>query len=326
MNRMNVKICFAILLLASKIGSAQSNGDPCSRNQPVIAYNKHENAIFLFGGFCSRDKSRLNDLWKFDGKTWIHVPSNTPPSPRSGHSMIYDEFNRRLIVFGGKNDKGDLLNDLWVWDGNNWEMISEEGPQPRQSHRMAFNLNNGDVFLFGGSNADRESLNDTWVFRDEVWVELKPEQSPPARLQHTMSYDKERERIVLFGGFTRTENGKVVYGDTWEWESSEGWKLIKDNDQMARDHHAMSYDLKNKKTILFGGYNSGYLGDTWSWDGKEWMQLSTNGPSARAGKPGMVFDSNNEVIVLFGGWDTNNKPLVDFWQMDYQQQTWLEVK
>ena len=316
-----MKILSSILLLTIPGIAIAQTGKPCPRNQPVIAYHEQEHSIFLFGGFCSLDKNRLNDLWKYDGQAWIRMTSDNALPTRSGHSMIYDKFNSRLLVFGGKDEKGDLLNDLWSWDGVDWKMISANGPEPRQSQRMVFNSSNGDVFLFGGSNTEGKALDDTWVFRNDVWIEIDSDVTPPARLQHTMSYDSKRNTIVLFGGFSRNENGKRVFGDTWEWQSTEGWLPRANDDQMARDHHAMTYDIKTGRTILFGGYNNEYLGDTWHWNGERWQQLSTTGPSARAGKPGLIFDSKNGVVVLFGGWDKNNQPLMDLWQIDAQQ-TW----
>jgi len=317
------------LLLSTTLAYAQVELLPCPRNQPVTAYHVKENKMFLFGGYCSVEKKRLNDFWQFDGASWKRIETDTTPEARSGHAMIYDSIKNRLLVFGGKNENGDLLNDLWSWDGTNWELLAEgdpADPAPRQSHRLIFNNDNGDFFLFGGSNNDGQALNDTWIFSGEQWMELKSENTPPPRLQHTMAYDQGRKKVVLFGGFSRNEGSKVIYGDTWEWQIKEGWKLMDDNDQLARDHHAMAYDNNSKKIILFGGYNQHYLGDTNSWDGKKWIQLTDKGPSERAGKPALVYSTKNKSLILFGGWDKNNKPLMDFWQFNSPSNSWANYK
>ena len=298
--------------------------EPCPRNQPVIAYSNKSNSIFIFGGYCSKEKKRLNDLWKFDGKDWTLISSENPPPARSGHSMVYDSFKNLLVVFGGKNENGAVLNDLWLWNGRDWKQLkgNEASPEPRQSHRMIFNTDNGDIFLFGGSDTSGQSLNDTWILRDEKWIKMNSTDIPPPRLQHTMTYDKLRNKVVLFGGFSRNEGRKIIYGDTWEWQMSKGWKLKNENLQMARDHHSMAYDIKLNRTIMFGGYNQGYLGDTWSWNGDEWTLVTEEGPSARAGKPGMVYCYLDECLILFGGWDKNNEPLMDFWQFNGVDNDW----
>lgn len=317
---MRISISIMLVFLATFIYSQTAN-NPCPRNQPVTAYHTKEAKVFLFGGFCSTSKTRLNDLWKFDGKRWEQVESGKAPESRSGHAMVYDPLTESLVIFGGKNNEGVLLNDLWAWDGVSWKLLSDTGPAPRQSHRMAVDNENGDVFLFGGSNAEKQSLNDFWVYKDGNWTMLDIENPPLPRLQHTLVYDQHREKIILFGGFDRTEQGKTVYGDTWEWSLKEGWNLKDQSDDMARDHHAMVYDLEAKNTILFGGYNQGYLGDTWSWDGEKWELKATDGPS-RAGKPGLMFNDSEKSIILFGGGSNENMHLMDFWQFDAKANLW----
>lgn len=316
-----LKIAFILFIFPTTLIYSQVEISPCPRNQPVTAYHIKENKFFLFGGFCSTEKKRLSDLWKFDGKKWESIKTEKSPEARSGHSMIYDTFRESLVVFGGKNNQGELLNDLWVWSGTSWTLLSNEGPSPRQSHRIVFNSDTGDIFLFGGSNAAGQSLNDTWIFNKGKWTKLDMQDAPSPRLQHTLAYDQDRKKIILFGGFNRTEAGKIIYGDTWEWSATQGWRLKGKNEEMARDHHAMVYDLESKTTLLFGGYNQGYLGDTWSWNGEKWILRTTDGPS-RAGKPGLMYNNLEKCVVLFGGGDKNNMHLMDFWQFSTMDNFW----
>lgn len=317
---MKALITFSLFFLSYAL-FPQDSQDPCQRNQPVIAYHEKAKAIFLFGGYCSQTKSRLNDLWKYSNGRWIEIQSDLKPEARSGHSMIYDKEREALVVFGGKNDKGELLNDLWNWDGHSWKRISDGGPEKRQSHRMV-SLSEGDgLFLFGGSNIYGSPLGDSWLFKDGAWTEISGK-GPPGRLQHTMCFDLRNKKVILFGGFTKIENQKHVYGDTWEWGQSTGWKLVANNSGLARDHHAMSFDTCTNTAILFGGYNGGYLGETLGWTGESWEVLSESGPSPRAGKPGLIFHSDLNRTVLFGGWDESNKPLMDFWIFDGNRRVW----
>ena len=289
-----------------------------------MSYHKGESAFFLFGGFCSDKKSRLNDLWRYDATGWTSLDLEIAPSPRSGHAMVYDEARKRLVVFGGKNNDGKLLNDTWAWKGGSWKRIKQDGPPLRQSHRLVFNSDDGGIYLFGGSDADGKSLGDIWVFSNDRWKELKPSSSPPARRQHTLAYDRSRKRIVLFGGFDRPASGKVVYGDTWEFDGSE-WKKLSEDSALARDHHAMAYHDGIGKTVLFGGYNGGYLADTWSWNGEKWSLLDDDGP-ARAGKPILAFQASTGSLVLFGGWGRNNAPLMDFWKFKFEARSWSKIQ
>ncbi|MBX2870635.1 MAG: hypothetical protein KTR30_00995 [Saprospiraceae bacterium] len=318
-NLLALIVCFSISNRSSSIEDS-----PCPRNQPVIAYDAKDDAIFLFGGYCSTAKKRLNDLWVFRNNQWKKINQKEAPEARSGHAMVYDAFNDRLLVFGGKNETGQLLNDLWSWNRSAWSQLKATGPVQRQSHALVFNSNTGGVFLFGGSNAEKQSLNDTWIYKDENWKRISSSSIPPARLQHTLTYDSERKKMILFGGFDRTEKGKIVYGDTWEWDEALGWKLIDNNESLARDHHGMAYDFISKSAILFGGYNQGYLGGTWHWRGERWVKHkhTSYGPSARAGKPSLFYNDTAQGVVLFGGWDKGNRPLMDFWKFDGRTSAW----
>ena len=235
--------------------------------------------------------------------------------------MIYDKAGNRLVLFSGKNDEGSFLSDTWSWDGEEWELISKTGPEARQSHRLVYTRQG--ILLFGGSNKDGQSLNDTWLLKNNRWEEIGVTKAPPARRQHTLAHDPDRERTILFGGFDRKEGEKIVYGDTWEFNGIR-WVQTGDNTELARDHHAMVYNPESSATLLFGGYNQGYLGDTWAWDGKEWKEINKNGP-ARAGKPGMMYDTSSNRLVLFGGGSSESMQLMDFWVFDQESGSWKQL-
>lgn len=303
-----------VLLINSTTGQT-----PCPRNQPVIAYHSELESIFLFGGFCSETKTRLDDLWRFSEVGWDQIENNEGPSARSGHAMVFDRANSTLILFGGKSNDGILLNDVWAWD-DSWKLITEDGPSARQSHRLV-DTDQG-ILLFGGSNSEG-SLNDTWIFNGNSWAEIKTNNLPSARRQHTLAFDSDRKVTILFGGFDRSDNDKIIFGDTWEFDGKE-WIQTANNPELARDHHAMAYSQTSKVTILFGGYNDGYLGDTRFWNGQEWEQIDAQGPSARAGKPGLIEDASSGMLLLFGGGDASNSYLMDFWNFNTESFLWSQ--
>ena len=316
-----MRYLFLSVVIAFGAEHSLAQETPCPRNQPVIAYRNSNSQIYLFGGYCGEQNTRLNDLWAYDGSVWNPIETEKDPDPRSGHSMIYDSQQDLLIVFGGKGNDGVLLNDLWSWDGEVWKLLKTDGPPARQSHRMVYNSDKGEYFLFGGSDVDGNSMYDTWVYGHGEWKEVTTSSNPASRLQHTMVYDQKRQKVILFGGFGRDQGQKTVLGDTWEWDDSSGWEQKDNNLQLARDHHAMGYNQDSGTTMIFGGYNQGYFGDTWHWSGEEWQQIHNNGP-ARAGKPGMIYDQKSKKLVLFGGGDRENMNLMDFWVYNEDDNQW----
>jgi hypothetical protein len=82
---------------------------------------------------------------------------------------------------------------------------------------------------------------------------------------------------------------------------------------MARFYHAMAYDSRRGRTVLFGGIGIGPLDDTWEWDGSAWTQVATTGPAPRQ-EHAMAFDSQRALTVLHGG--TYSMHYHDTWEWD----------
>jgi len=114
------------------------------------------------------------------------------------------------------------------------------------------------------------------------------------------SYDSNRSRTVVFGGYSNTNS---ALGDTWEWDGSL-WTQMQDIGPSARAYSSMVFDSTRQVSVLFGGVSgvalSIPLGDTWQWDGANWTQLSASGPTPRSNHA-MAYDSNRKRVVLFGG-------------------------
>jgi N-acetylneuraminic acid mutarotase len=69
--------------------------------------------LYIFGGFTDNQTS-LNDLWRFSTKLakWERVVCTTVPQASGGATMISDEKNNRLILFGGRFINNNYSNNL----------------------------------------------------------------------------------------------------------------------------------------------------------------------------------------------------------------------
>ncbi len=145
--------------------------------------------------------------------------------------------------------------------------------------------------LFGGRNP-AGLLGDTWEWDGENWTQVA-DSGPARRVGHAMAFDRNRNRVVLFGGDSA---GRL--SDTWEWDGNE-WVQQGDTGPSARIHPAMAYDTARSRLVLFGGAaQDAGLGDTWEWDGNAWTEESDFGPDPCAGGA-MVFKGSR--VALFGG-------------------------
>jgi hypothetical protein len=114
-----------------------------------------------------------------------------------------------------------------------------------------------------------------------------------------MTYDPDREVVVLFGG----TDGTNLNDETWEWDGKT-WSQIPPSTggPSARKDHALAYDAAQDVTVLFGGQTAaGLSNETWTWDGSSWtLQTPTDSPSARQ-QHAMAFHTGEQRIILFGG-------------------------
>jgi PKD repeat protein len=147
-------------------------------------------------------------------RNWVlRSPTNKPPA-RKHHAIAYDSNRAVVVLFGGHNDSGQWYNDTWEWDGTQWtQKYPASKPTARLDHAMAYDSNRGVVVLFGGRKIESPWINDeTWEWDGANWTQRSPANKPSPRERPAMAYDSNRGVVVLFGGYTGSDNE-----ETWEY-------------------------------------------------------------------------------------------------------------
>ena len=286
---------------------------PSGRYQHSMTYDCRRNVVVLFGGMTELGPS--DETWEWDGATWTQRAIGTVPKPscRYNHAMAYDSYRNVVVLFGGTDKL--YFDETWEWDGTTWTqkasgMVSKPGP--RTNHAMAFDSYRNVVVLFGGYDRSiRGYPDDTWVWDGSTWTQKNLEIKPSGRMFHSMAYDRDRNVVVLFGGWDKT------YSDeTWEWNGSSWSRAAKSKViwPSGRWKQAMVFDKSCNTAFMFGGESEGRaLNDTWLWDGGTWtLKDSGKKPPARIWHK-MVYDSERNVVVMFGGY-VNKVLLNDTWE------------
>jgi cysteine-rich repeat protein len=143
-----------------------------------------------------------------------------------------------------------------------------------------------------------------------VWTQLSPPTSPPGRAAHSMAYDAERGRIVLFGGLVPP----IALGDAWTWDGTTWSPVTSQRLPDPRCWAAMAYDVRRRRIVLFGGAGPIYLADTWLWDGSAWTQAPPAMSPGAWYSSAIAHDSVGQRLVLFGGRDLHGNYLTGTWQ------------
>ncbi|MBK8268612.1 MAG: hypothetical protein IPK83_10055 [Planctomycetes bacterium] len=225
---------------------------------------------------------------------------------------------------------------MWYWSGKVWTKTvvansyvegSLIAPDRRTQFATASDSERGVVVLFGGNKVCNcplagTPMNDTWEWNGSKWMRLSTS-GPPARQNHAMTFDSNRNVIVMFGGSPQV--GPQL-SDTWEWNGIEWLQRNPATVPPARTYHQIAFDSRRGVTVLFGGYSQnigGPMAETWEFDGVNWTQrIPEHSPPARL-EFGMAFDAARGVTVLFGGRPNPPTPFGDLWEWDGED--WTEI-
>ena len=88
--------------------------------------------------------------------------------------------------------------------------------------RMAYDAESKKTILVGGVSftAAAEQFNETWAYdyASNAWTKMNPKIQPPGLCDHTLDYDSESDRVVLWAG--RLWTGEWIGGwGNGEWSS-----------------------------------------------------------------------------------------------------------
>lgn len=187
---------------------------------------------------------------------------------------------------------------------------SADKPGAMAGHAMVYSSKAGRVLLFEGESTERTPV---WRLRGATWDRLPGTEFVPRSLP-AMASDPESGLILLHGGAvgTRQANGQIDWKPSAETLTFDGkaWKTVATTGPRPRDHHAMIFDSRRNKFVLYGGSDadpsgrSEYFGDTWEGDGKGWSRVAVDGPPARC-HHAMAYDPVRGQTVLVGGYGPN---------------------
>ncbi len=139
---------------------------------------------------------------------------------------------------------------------------------------------------------------------DYSWENISTIGAPDKRTNQGMVYDSNRNRIIVFGGYT---TGAGFKNDTWEYNpATSTWTEITTTSAPEEgSSYGMAYDSSRGKVVLYGGQDISQesLNETWEYSpaARTWTKISTSTNPPRLNGPAMTYDSSRGKIVMFGG-------------------------
>ncbi|MCP4419372.1 MAG: hypothetical protein GY805_22385 [Chloroflexi bacterium] len=198
-----------------------------------------------------------------------------------------------------------FMNTLNILGATWYPILPEHRPESVSYTDLAYDVNRQKAVLFGGQVFVEKLnswpyINETWEWDGVDWVQRLPENSPSARVKHTMAYDPGRSVVVLFGGLN--ESGDLA--DVWEWDGEDWEEKRPSYSPPARCCHGMFYDPQRGRTVIYGGINQDgqFFNDAWEWDGLEWSPIYFEGTQPYSSGNDIVYFEAANYSVLPPNW------------------------
>jgi uncharacterized protein (TIGR03437 family) len=203
-------------------------------------------------------------------------------------------------------------------------------PSARLDGVIAYDAVERKIFLFGGQDATGP-LNDLWSYALERrrWEAVGVEgDKPAARFGHTMIFDAQRRRLIVFGG-----QAGGFFSDVWSFDivAARWQRLAADNTGPSRRYgHSAIHDAARDRMVISHGFtNAGRFDDTWAFDlaTGAWRNITPSGARPlRRCLHHAVYDAASSQMLLYGGCASGAGPcpLGDLWSFDLVNHRWTE--
>jgi len=235
--------------------------------------------------------------------SWVEV--TTPgPSPRYDAVACYDPDLQRIVLVGGFV-VGNIPNlETWVWDGLAWTQLAVSPPGVHfavSAEALAYDRARGRLVLFASGWTANAS---TWELEGNAWV-WKADLGPAPRHNPGMAYDSDRNRIVLFGGNSRSGTTTYPFGDLWEWDGVQ-WTDVTVAGPDPRYSPVLQYDSARQTLFMAGGSHQIPSPTTWGFSAGSWTLLSYVG--AYQHNLSSAYDDLRSRVIVSGGLPDMGEP------------------
>lgn len=188
----------------------------------AITYDRGRERVVLLGGTPWASTPGPMETWEWDGTAWsLRTPTSTP-SPRDAHQLAYDESRGYVILFGGMSPSYARLCETWLYDGTRWTPLSPTtSPSGCDAHRMVYDPGRARVLHFGGYGprgyyGGTDSLSDLYAFDGSDWSLVTVDNPGPDRGYAGVAFDRDRDRLVAWGGRRAVLYDSYSMSELWE--------------------------------------------------------------------------------------------------------------
>ncbi len=268
----------------------------------------------------------------------------------TGASGVYDAASDRMIVFGGRDGKGDNRNDVWVLTNANglggqgqWINLIPNGvtgsPAPRSGQSAVYDAADNRLIIFGGCGGYCvPALNDVWVLTNAnglggtpAWTQISPAGPLPTARTNAAAAAGDNY-LVIVGGQDGSADPCSTFSDIWTLLNPNGlggppvWTQVTASGPPGLNGAAAASSFDS--VTLFGGTR--LIDGTCRATNEVWRVVSPAPfaadwgnpvPNGAAGSPSArsfasaVYDATANRVLMFGGVDASGNYLNDVWSL-----------
>jgi N-acetylneuraminic acid mutarotase len=261
----------------------QLSPSPIFKLNSATDYDSKADRVVFYVSFESRGVTYRElgktFIYDFNNDSLKEISTKETPVGLLGAQIGYDSESDRFILFGGidvsassSSYKDTFFDETWSYDlnTNTWtDMKPAQHPSGRNFYSMAYIPTIDRVILFGDGISPEEN-RETWLYdyNHNSWKLVKASNGPPGRYYSSMVYMSSIDRVLMYGGFG--EEAATVIGDLWSFNpKTMTWEELHPSVTPGkRAWHAMAYDSKADKVVLFGGgeQKGPWTDETWIYD------------------------------------------------------------
>ena len=291
---------------------ATAGGPPHTRDGHVAIYDPDGDRMIVYGG-ADEQYTLYYDVWSLSlsgTPTWSPLTSSggPPPGPFTA-TAVHDGARDRMVVFGGTYEYGSNAEawSLSLTGPPIWTLLTPAGTPPefRMAHAAVADPSHDRMIVvsgFDGGFTYRKDVVALSYASGGAWSTLL-EPPPDARIRHSMIYDSNRDRIVVFGGETFGPVSDAPYAlpltglTNWERLTPAG------TSPGGLSDHSAIYDPVRDRMLVYPGA----AGDVWELSfsgGPAWSHIVPSGavPPPRNGHSA-IYDPVRDRMIVFGGVD-----------------------
>jgi hypothetical protein len=187
----------------------------------LFALATTRNAVYMLGGSAQSTGLSTQEVWRFDGSSWLQVSVATPFPARRRHAAV--AVGDAIYVIGGSGDgaahlssteesASGYLNDVWrsTDGGAHWTRLTDHAAfTPRQGH-CAVAMGNS-LYVVGGY--DTAVAQNAWASSDGgvSWRQASSALASPYAFASDATCLAHNNRILVIDGGTCVNEGPSDY-------------------------------------------------------------------------------------------------------------------